>query len=608
MKKARIFNQFLKGALLVLFTLLLSHLAFAQNAPPASPGAYLLVVNQQMSSPSPDNDGDGVPDVDDQCPLSDLSPTVIIDGCDSEVENRLLTNGCTISDRIEEIVESAANHGGFVSGVSNLTKELKDQGLMGNYGHRDIQRCAAQAHMGEQTDSLTVLMDGTGSGRVTSSPDGIFCETDCSEEYDSSSQVTLTAAPYSGSIFVGWSGGGCSGTGACTLTMDADTLVTAIFNLVPSDTITLITPYVNKSDMKQIKDVFSSDHTIDPPGRVHDGLDIYPTENLKPFQAVCSGRVQTIYTFNDQVTIFIACNSTYTAEYNFEAQAPDTGQTQLDNIMVAVEQTVSQGDIIGSLYSAENIEAAHVHFSFHKNWIPSCPEPYFSQGDRDSIVELIHEANPILNMCNGNDETPPALVTPYLNEVDMIEINTGFSSDYSFSPWDFVHDGIDIYPQGDNKPFQAACSGRVDSVQLRQAGVDSNWQVEVVIQCNNYVYDPDLGGGYLTDFSYFTPFAVNYIFKPMSNIQTDGQAQLINIMVAEDLDVNQGEIIGYLDVVGEGAHVHFGLAQFGSSVFSELGVTGIPLCPEPHFSTASKDSILNLLHVAWPNAGMCYQE
>ena len=62
---------------------------------------------------------------------------------------------------------------------------------------------------------------------------------------------------------------------------------------------------------------------------------------------------------------------------------------------------------------------------------------------------------------------------------------------------------------------------------------------------------------------------------------------------------------GFFDAAGEGAHVHFGLVQFGSSFFT--GVTGIPLCPEPHLSSAGKDSILNLLHVVWPNADMCYQ-
>src|SRR5205807_2293496 len=40
---------------------------------------------------------------------------------------------------------------------------------------------------------------------------------------------TLTATPAAGSMFTGWSGGGCAGTGACTVTMNAATTVTAGF-------------------------------------------------------------------------------------------------------------------------------------------------------------------------------------------------------------------------------------------------------------------------------------------------------------------------------------------------------------------------------------------
>jgi hypothetical protein len=459
--------------------------------------------------------------------------------------------------------------------------------------------CCNQDGQGEDVSSnlsLTVLMDGTGSGRVTSSPDGISCETDCQEGYDSGTQITLTAAPYSGSIFAGWSGGGCSGTGTCTLTISGDTSVTANFDLSPSDTVSLITPYVNESDMEEIRDVHSSDYTISPPGRVHDGIDIYPLGNLKPFQAACSGRVDIIYPFSDQVTLFISCNPTYTIQYNFESQAPDSGQTQLDNIEVVEGQTVSQGDIIGYLYDADP-DAAHVHFTFTKNSIPVCPDPYFNSGATSSIESLI-----ILNldMCYGPDVTPPALVTPYVNELDMKEIKAGFSSDNSISPWGFVHDGIDVYPQGDLKAFQAACAGIVDSVELRQAAGGSNWQVDVLIQCDDYVEDPDDGG-------YFIPFSVDYVFEPMSDNQTDGQTQLGNIEVIEGQTVSQGDIIGRLDVVGVEARVHFGIVQFGSSAFQALGVTGIPTCPEPHFSPAANDSILNLLHAAWPSAGICYQ-
>jgi len=79
--------------------------------------------------------------------------------------------------------------------------------------------------------TLTVSKAGSGSGTVTSAPSGINCGTDCAESYGSGTTVTLTASPAAGSSFAGWSGGGCSGTGVCEVTLNANTTVTATFAL-----------------------------------------------------------------------------------------------------------------------------------------------------------------------------------------------------------------------------------------------------------------------------------------------------------------------------------------------------------------------------------------
>ncbi|MDH5784448.1 MAG: hypothetical protein OEZ16_02435 [Chromatiales bacterium] len=77
--------------------------------------------------------------------------------------------------------------------------------------------------------TVTLNPTGLGAGTVTSNPVGIDCGIDCTEVYNSGTSLTLDAVAAAGSIFTGWSGGGCSGTASCTFTVSADTTITADF-------------------------------------------------------------------------------------------------------------------------------------------------------------------------------------------------------------------------------------------------------------------------------------------------------------------------------------------------------------------------------------------
>ena len=83
--------------------------------------------------------------------------------------------------------------------------------------------------------SLAFHIRIVGPGTVTMSPSRPACTGDCAPNFPPGTVVTLTAAPLSGAIFLGW-GGECSGTGPCTVTVRSTSGVTADFAYQPEIT------------------------------------------------------------------------------------------------------------------------------------------------------------------------------------------------------------------------------------------------------------------------------------------------------------------------------------------------------------------------------------
>ena len=79
-----------------------------------------------------------------------------------------------------------------------------------------------------QQYNLNISRLGAGYGEETTNPIGTDCGPHCLK-FDAGTVVTITALPNPDSTFVGWSGGGCSGTGTCVVTMNGDTTVSATF-------------------------------------------------------------------------------------------------------------------------------------------------------------------------------------------------------------------------------------------------------------------------------------------------------------------------------------------------------------------------------------------
>jgi hypothetical protein len=90
--------------------------------------------------------------------------------------------------------------------------------------------------------TLSAGINGSGSVRID--PGGTLCSANCSKSFATGTAIILTATADSGSSFSGWSGGGCSGTGTCNLTLTADQTVTATF-LTPEFSLSASDPAPN---------------------------------------------------------------------------------------------------------------------------------------------------------------------------------------------------------------------------------------------------------------------------------------------------------------------------------------------------------------------------
>jgi hypothetical protein len=79
---------------------------------------------------------------------------------------------------------------------------------------------------------LTAHVDG--GGTLTTSPVGISCGADCTEDYLFNTVITLTASPAAGSQFQAWLGACNGGAPTCQVTMSEARDVTAKFVVAPS--------------------------------------------------------------------------------------------------------------------------------------------------------------------------------------------------------------------------------------------------------------------------------------------------------------------------------------------------------------------------------------
>jgi hypothetical protein len=126
---------------------------------------------------------------------------------------------------VSETVDSAGDVGLF----SSITIDTSDTIHISYYDNTNFDLKHANYTIVPPAFTLDVNKSGSGDGTVTSSPAGIDCGADCTEDYTSGTEVTLTPAPNTGADFAGWSGNPDCSDGV--VTMDASKTCTATFNI-----------------------------------------------------------------------------------------------------------------------------------------------------------------------------------------------------------------------------------------------------------------------------------------------------------------------------------------------------------------------------------------
>src|SRR2546425_7467839 len=190
---------------------------------------------------SPDGTGitmvNMIPDGTDVNASADFLNTVLDDEAAASIQSQSgsVTNASFRPAYPLSGFDGKAGNGVWTLRVMDLSTE--DVGTLNAWSLTIAPLTSSCAAFTPQQFALTVTR--AGNGTVTSSPSGITCGGACEATYDRGTTVSLTATAVAGSVFAGWSGGGCSGTGTCMVTLNADAAVTATFTLRTNVTLTV---------------------------------------------------------------------------------------------------------------------------------------------------------------------------------------------------------------------------------------------------------------------------------------------------------------------------------------------------------------------------------
>ncbi len=121
-----------------------------------------------------------------------------------------------------------------VLGAASLVALILVLLISGGGGGGDVaapsSNAAAATPVSQERVTLSISMDGNGSGEVRIAPGDIRCKRSCERSIPVGARVTVVAFPAPDSTFEGWGGGTCKGADDCTFVMDGEQLLTVTFD------------------------------------------------------------------------------------------------------------------------------------------------------------------------------------------------------------------------------------------------------------------------------------------------------------------------------------------------------------------------------------------
>ena len=126
---------------------------YKQNPASWRDGIYIGYVAIPLAM---DNDEDGIPNSEDECPNSNPSPTLYLDDCNTSIANSVDINGCKLSDSFDICQLGQKHPFKYFKCIKRAAKQLFWSQAISRSEKRTIKHCAIKNIFSEEKISRKI--------------------------------------------------------------------------------------------------------------------------------------------------------------------------------------------------------------------------------------------------------------------------------------------------------------------------------------------------------------------------------------------------------------------------------------------------------------------